>query len=673
MAKEILAGVGAIPGWTQRFIRDAPKAPRPRDVGTLTGMTAKEWNAFVSDIVVATHTIATPIADRITLAEPASIDLDVATRLSRIADADETHPVDMLPEYDQSERILRLTSIEVSGFRGAASKVVLDFTKKGRPVDTLLWGDNGVGKSTLIDGIEFALQGRVDRSADFNSTLRSAVRNLTIPEAHASVSLSDGSISSRSLFQNEAGRDVPTESAVRPGFRIAPVVIRRADILRFLATDALSRGTVFFDYFPSPDSSIGARPDEEIRILNEELYTLRVVRDDLARQLDHQYPGHGFELREKNDLNQFVGSLLLTVDGDEEGRKWDLLPNEARGTISELRTVQTRMGTIKKSVQRGVQTLNPKAYQSQLGRIKPVLREISSDLTRSFADIANAEHVRAIRVLVGKSGPVSLDVVVDFNNGSSALPQQVFSEGYLDLIALLFFLSVTKRAGELGQANVLVLDDALQSVDSSIRLGAMNYILDAFSGWQLIITGHDRGWLAQVKALYGSHGRPYIERIISRWSFEGGIILGSSGWSVSDSMEDALARGDARVTAGTAGLLLEQVCHELSWRLRISVERVQGDRYALGDLWPGIFKVLRKTTLIEHAKKVDLRLSIRNLLGAHYNEWAESISWHDVEQLARGALALYRGTRCLSCHDWVRRGGVALTCPCGTTQVAITR
>jgi len=632
-------------------------------------MTANEWNAFVSDIVVATHTIATPIADRIALTEPAAIDLDVATRLSRIADADEAHPVDLLPEYDQSEKTLRLTSVEVSGFRGAASKVVLDLAKKGRPVDTLLWGDNGVGKSTLIDGIEFALQGRVDRSADFNSTLRSAVRNLAIPEAHASVSLSDGSIAFRSLFRNEAGRDVPTESAVRPGFRVAPVVIRRADILRFLDTDALSRGTVFFDYFPSPDGSIGARPDEEIRILNEELYTLRVVRDDLARQLDYQYPGHGFELHSKDELDQFVSSLLLTVSPDGEGSRWDLLPDEARRVIGELRTIQTRMATIKKTVQRGVQTLNPKAYKSQLRRIEPVLREVSADLTRSFAGIANAEHVRAIRVLVGKSGPVSLDVVVNFKNGSSALPQQVFSEGYRDLIALLFFLSVTKRAGELGQANVLVLDDALQSVDSSIRLGAMNHILKAFSGWQLIVTGHDRGWLAQVKALYGSHGRPYAERVISRWSFEDGIIVGNSEWSVADSMEDALARGDARVTAGTAGLLLEQVCHELSWRFRIPVERVQGDRYTLGDLWPGIFKVLRKTTLIGYAKEVDLRLSIRNLLGAHYNEWAESISWHDVEQMARGALAIYRGTHCFSCHDWVRRGGAGLTCPCGTTQV----
>ena len=128
--------------------------------------------------------------------------------------------------------------------------MTLDLTKNGKPVDVLLWGDNGVGKSTLVDGIEFALQGRVDRSSDFTSGPRPKVRNLLSPMAAAAVTLSDGSRVERSLVTNGDGRDIPSHHDVRAGFRIAPVVIRRADILRFLDADALSRGAVFFDYFP---------------------------------------------------------------------------------------------------------------------------------------------------------------------------------------------------------------------------------------------------------------------------------------------------------------------------------------------------------------------------------------------------------------------------------------
>lgn len=93
------------------------------------------------------------------------------------------------------------------------------------------------------------------------------------------------------------------------------------------------------------------------------------------------------------------------------------------------------------------------------------------------------------------------------------------------MIALLFFLAVTKRAGDLGQARVLVLDDALQSVDASVRLDVMDFVLENFSDWQLIITGHDRSWLNQLRRLYQAHQRSFNERMITRWTFDRGSSL----------------------------------------------------------------------------------------------------------------------------------------------------
>ena len=57
-----------------------------------------------------------------------------------------------------------------------------------------------------------------------------------------------------------------------------------------------------------------------------------------------------------------------------------------------------------------------------------------------------------------------------------------------------------------------------------------------------------------------------------------------------------------------------------------------------------------------------MRLTIRNLLGAHYNDWAEEIPWSEVEQLASAALEIYDSTCCSGCGDWVRKSGA---CRCG--------
>ncbi|MFI5708962.1 hypothetical protein [Kribbella sp. NPDC051620] len=668
MAAGLVVGISPRPEWLKKYVENAPKKPREAVLVALTGMSLADWNAFVVRVVEATAGRMTP-GSVVGGAEPGAVDLDVAARLSRLAAREKTKSVD-LPKYDLSDRNVRISRVTVSGFRGSSGTVTLDLRKNDKPADVLLWGDNGVGKSTLIDGIEFALQHRVDRSTDFNSSLRSSVRNLSVPAAHADVELSDGSVIERSLVTNKAGRDEPSSLDVRPGFRIAPVVIRRADILRFLDTDALNRGTVFFDYFPDPLGTLGVRPDEELRGLEEERFLLRVAKDDLAAQLTDIYPDAGVDFTDSTKLETFVGKLLASLDTSEYEQPIDALPADARQIITELRSAQQRSSAIRKKLAGGVQTLNPIAYRSQLTRIVPILLTVTGNLTDSFKRITRASHVTAIRVLVAKSGPVSLDVVVEFDNGKSALPQQAFSEGYKDLIALLFFLTVTKKAAEFGQAKILVLDDALQSVDATIRVGVMDFILNEFKDWQLIVTGHDRAWLAQLRSLFQRRGRSFAERNITGWSFAGGIEVGGVSQTRAASLREAVHRVDERMAAAGTGLLLEEISAELSWRLMAGVTRREGDRYTLGDLWPGVAKALKSTTLKATVDEISLRVEIRNLLGAHYNEWADGIAWSDVRQLAEDVLAVYDATYCAVCANWVRKQGSRIACTCGTLDLS---
>jgi recombinational DNA repair ATPase RecF len=662
---ELVIGMEPDPPWLAKLIAAGASDVPARAVTAVTGLSHKNWQSSLATIRRAYEFATTPAVDRLPDSAPRESPLTTATRL---AEAAKSTPPTAQPalEYPTTDVGVKLLSARVTGFRGSPASTEVDFMRKGQPMSVLLWGDNGTGKSTLIDGIEFALQARVDRSADFNSSLRAAVQNISVAECSASVTLSDGLSVSRSLTMETDGRFLASKEPVRPGFRIAPVVVRRADILRFLDTETLARGTVFFDYFPEPAGHIGFRPDEELRMLEEEQFSLRVARDDVARRLKAA-SGTKYDVANTADLERFLREELLPGDdrviSDEE--RWEQIDPAIRDLVVELRTTQTRMASIRKKVDRGVELLNPVAYRGQLARIKPVLESIAPELTQSFQRIARTPHVRALHTLVGYSGPVSLDVVVEFTNDVSAFPQQVFSEGYKDLIALLFFLAVTKRAHRSGQAPVLILDDVLQSVDSTVRLDVMDYILDEFGEWQLIITGHDRAWHAQLRELFNRKGIQVADRQIVRWDFEHGLVIREGAWNTVASLEDALERSDTQAIASVSGVLLEQISQELSWRLAASVQRRPGDRYTLGDLWPGVKKALKNTPAKDVCDEIDQLIVIRNLMGAHYNDWAPAISDADVLRLATAAQVLYELTFCVKCHTWVERRGSAISCDKG--------
>lgn len=670
MSRDLLSGFKGLPKWAEAYRITKSGPPKIADVLSLTGYSQVEWSASLEAVRKTAENPKTLLARlSATSSMPAPQD-DLSEMLSRLVRSNGDVAED-LPAYDSSEKGLRLCGVSVSGFRGSPGEITLDLTKSGKPTSVLLWGDNGVGKSTIVDGIEFALQGRNDRSADFNSSLRPSIRNVTSSAASADVTLSDGTHLNRALDVNEVGRLEATPRAVRPGFRIAPVVIRRSDILRFLDSETLTRGTVFFDYFSDPAGSLGQRPDEELRMLEEERFSARVVRADLARELDSHFPSSGYDFTDASNLERFVKQELFSgVTGEAASKIWDELDEGVRRVISLLRDAQSRGQQIKKKLENGVQALNPVAYRNQLARITPVLHRVGGDLTASFLRITRAPHVASIRVLVGVSGPLSLDVVVRFTNGKSGFPQQVFSEGYKDLIALLFFLTVTKQAAEHGQARVLVLDDVLQSVDASVRVDVMDFVLDEFKDWQLIITGHDRGWHEQLRSLFQHKGIPVLDRRITRWSFDGGLTIAETACGDLKSLEHALERSDSQATASAIGILMEQIAQELSWRLQVRVIRKREDKYTLADLWNGVRSALKKTELRDVCDDIDKRLVLRNMLGAHYNAWAASVPWNDIQFLGQKSKDLYQAVHCNECGGWIAiLSSYHMACQCGKTTV----
>jgi hypothetical protein len=264
---------------------------------------------------------------------------------------------------------------------------------------------------------------------------------------------------------------------------------------------------------------------------------------------------------------------------------------------------------------------------------------------------------------------------VNLKNGAISAPERVFSEANLDLLALLIFLAFAKESAKRGQAKFIILDDVLQSVDASIRVLVADYILREFSDWQMIYTVHDRLWLEQLRELFRLRGISFCEAEIIRWQFDVGPMISGGGRSPEQPLQKALADGDVVSICAQSGLLLEQIANILSYSLPISVTRRKGDKYTLGDLWPGILKALSKTTEKAQAEEVNRWLHLRNLIGAHFNEWAHALSQQEAEFFGISVLQLLNAVRCNSCLRWIERkeavdGQRSLwSCRCGKTRI----
>ena len=93
------------------------------------------------------------------------------------------------------------------------------------------------------------------------------------------------------------------------------------------------------------------------------------------------------------------------------------------------------------------------------------------------------------------------------------------------------------------------------------------------------------------------------------------------------------------------------------------------DRYTLDDLWPGVAKSLKRSEAAACINEINGLRRLRNLAGAHYNEWAQTVTSVEAQRFAAGVLELLARTWCSKCTAWVRRTAHTLVCPCGSVRL----
>lgn len=174
--------------------------------------------------------------------------------------------------------------------------------------------------------------------------------------------------------------------------------------------------------------------------------------------------------------------------------------------------------------------------------------------------------------------------------------------------------------------------------------------------------------------MFVNASHPFKEYHISNWSFSTGPKIHEANYlSVDDTLRQAISTGNIRIMASMSGLFLEKICQNLSASLHCRIERKAGDKYTIGDLWLSIKKTLKKTSLNKTIEKIDKLLCIRNLLGAHYNQWTEAFDDSEVLEFATAVQSLYENTYCTKCNSWIQASpkavkGIQLECPCRNLQ-----
>lgn len=586
---------------------------------------------------------------------------------------------------------MRISSIKISHFRGIPSELNLQFTDlTGKAVSAIIYGDNGSGKSSIVDALEFGLQSRIERSTSINNPTRPAVFNQSISTntpAYVEISFDDNTQISREAHtefdeKKQRVKFVLSSASPHSSFQRCPIVLRRNDILSYSSVATVQKQVYLMKCIYSYKSTVRVKSDPEIIKMQENCNYLKRRRREAIQELAiHLEVDPDDVMLNVPNLNGYVRNRIVP---NNERRYYSKKNNRRLKRVSpsvykQITNLIDDIISLKEEatqIQSLISELTNPFHECEDGKfdiLRKLLNEAGEYLYSGFVQISNLDYIKNIEIVLGDKSDVSLEIVVELNTGRKIAPQRIFSEANYDLIILLLHISLFRACASSGQAKFLILDDILQSVDSVIRTRFVEYLLKELNDWQFVITCHDRLWLNQLKYMFQRASHQFKEFNISHWNFMKGPTIVSRNHELKDDMiSKALETNNSRLIAAACGVTLEMICQKLSVSLEISIHRKPDDKYTIGDLWPGIKKAFKKSAILALCDRIDSLLVIRNILGCHYNEWANSLSDSEVLEFANSIQELYDRCFCEKCGCWISTSDekeVIADCKCQSLQL----
>lgn len=570
---------------------------------------------------------------------------------------------------------MNIKKLEINSFRGIPNKLSITFpTKNKRPASLIILGDNGVGKSSIVDSIEFCLQGHISESKSLDLSTSPSVRSFyseTLPDIK--VILENEDVINRKIIEDEQGLLSNIKNPHKL-FSVSPFVLRRHDILRFIDSSEAERTLVFSNYLREENNEDWVEhPIDEIKRLQDERLTIKNQRDLLIRALANELKIEAESIPfNRREFHKFIKEKVYKgiSKSQMEAKGFKIKFNKrAIQLADDVFTAMENHRKIKSQINAFSITAKFSTFPKHLlTQLELFLVKVSEKLTTSFLQISPLSFIERIEIKYDNQSVLALSLILVLKNERRCSPNQLLSEANLDLLALLFFLSFIQESAERGQSKFIILDDVLQSVDATIRVSFISYLLKNFTDWQYIITAHDRLWHRQLIELMNLYGHPHFNLAIVGWTFENGPEIKGITNIIDESLRSALENNNLQNICADSGLLLEELSDALSKSLSISIHRKRDDKYTLADLLPGIMKQLKKTSLKSQVETVEQWVHLRNLIGAHFNEWALALSFHEAKQFGESVINLFEAVKCKKCSSWISSniGQNFYSCKCGT-------
>lgn len=578
----------------------------------------------------------------------------------------------------------KIKSVHIKYFRGVPTSLTVDFTKKDgkNALSTIIYGGNGSGKSTIVDALEFCLQGKIERSDELKNSTRPSVLNFGNPYAgtpEIEVTFDDDTKWERHIDVKriEIGvLDLENPNGIpHPDFSYAPIVLRRNDIITYNYTNGDQRLLHILQYFYNKKSSVVADNDERIVILNQDKVRFKRGLQRKIALLSEKTGLTEDEIKDnKSNIVEFFrrffvprggNELKNSIIGKDKKKIEPKLYLELERYAYEILNYVEKLKKLESKEKKLRGDIDKETYLS----LKEDLAKCEGYLLPAFKAISRFKNVSDIKLSVSEFSITSLEIQITLDNGIVVKPHEIFSEANFDLLILILYMSLIKTASDKGQSNVLILDDVLQSVDSSIREKFILYYLRSkeFKGWQFIITCHDKLWLKELEEKMQDAGITQRKILkIEHWSMSEGPVIRSVDESIIDNrIKDAQESYNIDNLASAAGALLEKICDQMTQYLGSSIHRTVGDIYTLKpllDSFRASAKMMDYPQLNNCLQRVYENKHIRNMLGAHYNSYAENLDEEIIKEFAEDVQELYDLCFCKECYSWLKLRGKEISC-----------
>lgn len=249
-----------------------------------------------------------------------------------------------------------ISKVSISNFREIVHPIEIDFLSgsSNKPCSLIIAGDNGTGKSSIVDAIEFALRGNVGHKCPL---LSYAVDD----NARVIVHFSDGSKLPR-VVNLISGEGYESDTKPHDKFSIASFVLRRSDILKFIQTPDAERQILFRDYFR------GAIRRQIVDVTEVQQTTI----DEMEQLLERKWKAKrtcAARIAElmgvpsdtvPSDIQQFEEFVSLKIYGGmtgtqrQEARKQGrrLLPRDIHQAIKQYRQISKEATDLKRQVKK---------------------------------------------------------------------------------------------------------------------------------------------------------------------------------------------------------------------------------------------------------------------------------------------------------------------------------